>query len=189
MANNIQASFTVDIKEVSKNLLALSRLSGRLTKTTVIEIRVLNTAIEISSKGITKRMDAHTNGEADISLPVALLKAYLMAGSGTHRTFTFRNGELLCGGSLYTSHTITVKPVFSNMGGVIPTSLSHKSTLSYWLNKSESEIEKMGLTVTIEAAKRTMKTNILEALEHLKQYEVKYEELEEMIKMKLKNTH
>ena len=187
MANNIQASFTVAIKDVSKNLIALSRLAGKLTKTSIIKIRVLNTAIEITSNGITKRIEAHTNGEADISLPVSFLKAYLTAGSGTDRTFTFRHGELLCGGSLFSSSAIVVKPVFSDMGGVIPTNLSHKSTLSYWLNKSTAEIEKLGLTVTIEVAKRTMKTNIMEALEFLKQYDVNYHELETMIKNKLKN--
>jgi hypothetical protein len=73
------------------------------------------------------------------------------------------------------------------MGGVIPTNLTHKTTLSYWLNKSKAEIEKLGLTVTIEVAKRTMKANIMEALEFLKQYDVSYEELEELIKKKIKD--
>jgi hypothetical protein len=187
MTNNIQVSFTVYIKEVSKNLIALSRLAGRLTKTTIIKIRVLKTAIEISFNGITKRIEANTKGEADISLPVSLLKAYLTAGSGTSKTFTFRHGELLCGGSLFSSSAIVVKPVFSDMDGVINTNLSHHSILSYWLNKSKTEIEKLGLTATIEVAKTTMRTNILEALEFLAQYDMSYEELEELIKKKIKD--
>ena len=78
-----------------------------------------------------------------------------------------------------------VKPVFSDMGGVIPTNLSHHSILSYWLNKSKAEIEKLGLTATIEVAKTTMRTNIMEALEFLNQYGASYEELEELIKKKI----
>jgi hypothetical protein len=185
MDNNIQASFTVEIKEVSKTLMALSRLSGKLTKTTIIKIRVLNTAIEITSKGITKRIEANTNGEADISLPVSLLKAYLTAGSGTRRTFTFRKAELLCGGSIYNSDAIVVKPVFSDMAGVIPTNLSHKATLDFWLNKSKDEIKNLGLTLTIDVAKRTMQTNIKEALVLLKEYGVNYEDLELIVKNKI----
>ena len=65
--------------------------------------------------------------------------------------------------------------------------LSHITLLQYGLDKSKAEIEKLNLTATIEQANRTMKTNILEALEFLKQYGATYEDLQDMVKKNLKN--
>ncbi len=187
MSNNIYASFTIDVKEVNKNLIAIARLTGRFSKTTTIQIRVLNRAIELSRQGITKRIEARTEGEADISLPVSLLKGYLTGSLAAYKKFVFCPGELACDASIYSSSAIKVEPVFTNPENVLPGNLNRISVLRYWLNKSEAEIEKSGLTATIEIAKRKMKTNIREALEFLYEYEVKYEDLEELVKRKIKN--
>ena len=56
MSKNIEASFNVELKELNSNLITLSKLSGRFTKTTLIQIRVLRTGIEVTSKGITKKI-------------------------------------------------------------------------------------------------------------------------------------
>ncbi|CAN5457241.1 hypothetical protein BH11BAC3_BH11BAC3_07600 [soil metagenome] len=187
MSQIMQATFTIEIKKVKDSLIALSRMTGRFSKTTVIKIRVLNTVIEISTKGITKRIEANTNGGADISLPVILLKGYLTGSSGGYKTFTFRKGELLCNGSLFSSPAIKFEPVFSNMENVLPVNLNHVTLLQYGLSKSSFEIEKLNLTATIELAQRKMKTNLLEALEFLNQYKVNYGDLEELVKMRLKS--
>lgn len=165
--------------------MAISRLSGRFTKSSVIQIRVLNAAIEITSKGITKRINLNTNGEADISLPVILLKGYLTGSTDPYKTFIFRNGELGCGSSIYSSHTIKVEPVFTTTENVLHNNLSKKTILKYWLNNTEKENERIGLTATIEVVKHQLKTDIEEALFLLCQYNVKYEDLEELVKRKL----
>lgn len=54
MFKNIEASFSVEVKELNSNLITLSKLSGKFTKTTLIQIRVLLSGIEITSKGVTK---------------------------------------------------------------------------------------------------------------------------------------
>ena len=100
MSKNIEASFSVAIKELNTNLITLSKLTGRLSKTSIIQIRVLPTGIELSLKGMSKKIQVNTNGQADISLPVVLLKTYL-TNSSDYKTFIFRNGELGCGGSIY----------------------------------------------------------------------------------------
>ena len=74
MSKNIEASFNVELKELNSNLITLSKLSGNFNKTTLIQIRVLRRRIEITSKGITKKINCHTNKEADISLPFHCLK-------------------------------------------------------------------------------------------------------------------
>ena len=165
--------------------MAISRLTGRFTKSSVIQIRVFNATIEISSKGITKRINLTTNGEADISLPVILLKGYLTGSTDPYKTFIFRNGELGCGSSIFSSHTIKVEPVFTTTENVLHNNLSKKSILKYWINKTEKENERIGLTATIEVVKHQMKTNIQEALFLLGKYNVVYEDLKELIKRKL----
>ncbi len=186
MSKNIEASFTVTIKELKSTLITLSKLSGRFTKTTIIQIRVLRTGIEITSNGITKKIEAHTNGEADISLPVTLLKGYLTGSIITDKTFVFRNGELGCGLSIYSSYAIKVEPIFTTRENVLPNNLTKKTILTYWVNNTEKENERLGLTATIEVAKHHLKTDINEALLLLSQYNIEYDELEGMIKNKLK---
>lgn len=187
MSNKLQASFTVDPKVVNSNLIAIARIGGRFSKAKIIQIRICTDAIEIITQGITKRMKANTDGEADIYLPVSLLKTYLSSSSSGLVSFTFRQGELECGSSRYSSAAIEVTPVSLRPENILPINLNRISILRYGVNNSEAEIQKMGLTGTLKVATRKMKTNILEALEFLKEYEVKYEELEELVKKKIKN--
>lgn len=185
MSKNIAASFCVEVKELNSNLITLSKLSGRFTKTTLIQIRVLRTGIEITSKGITKKIQCHTNGEADISLPVALLKGYLTGSTDVQKSFVFRNNELGCGLSIYSSYSITVKPIFTNRENVLPNNLNKIAILKYWLSNTEKENERLGLAATIEVAKHHLKTDITETLFLLKQYNIMYEDVEDLIKRKL----
>ena len=183
MSKNITASFSVEVKELNSTLITISKLSGRFTKTTLIEIRVLRTGIEITSKGITKKIICHTNGEADISLPVVLLKGYLTGSND--RTFVFRKGELGCGSSIFSSSAITVNPIFTNRENVLPNNLSKNAILQYWLTNTPKENERLGLTATIEVAKHHLKTDIKETLLLLNQYNIVYEDVEDLVKRKL----
>lgn len=183
MSQNIQVSFTVETKLTKSTLRDLARLTGKFSKSTEIMIRVLNRAIELSINVVIKRIDAITHGEADIKLPVVLLKGYLT--DGAHKTFGFRSGELLCGTSIYSHYNIRVSPVFSDTKTALPVNLNRVEILHYWLNKSPSEIEKAGLTDAIEVAKRNLQTNIQEALVFLKDYNVNYDELEILINNKI----
>ena len=185
MFKNIEASFSVEVKELNSTLISLSKLSGRFTKTTLVQIRVLRSGIEITSKGITKKINYHTNKEADISLPGALLKGYLKGTSDLYKNFVFRNGELGCGLSIYSSSAIIVNPVFTNRENVLPNNLSKISILKYWLSNNEKENERLGLTATIEVAKHHLKTDINETLLLLKQYNIMYDDVEDLIKKKL----
>jgi hypothetical protein len=90
MSNNIQASFTVDIKIIHSNLAAIARIGGRFSKSKIIQIRVCTDAIELITQGITKRMKAETEGEAEVYLPASLLKIYLTSSSSGLVSFTFR---------------------------------------------------------------------------------------------------
>lgn len=115
------------------------------------------------------------------------MKGYLTGSTNPYKTFIFRNGELGCGSSIYSSHTIKVEPVFTTTDNVLHNNFSKKTILKYWLNNTEKENEKIGLTATIEVVKHQLKTDIQEALLLLCQYNVVYEDLEELVKKKLRN--
>ncbi len=189
MSQKIQASFTADPKAINTNLMAMARIRSGFYKTKIVQIRIVNDAIELMAQGITRRIKAKTEGEADVCIPIALLKSYLSSSSFGLVSFTFRQGELECGSSIYTSSAIEVMPVSLKQEYVLPINLNHISVLKYGFNNNESEISKMQLSATVQAAKRKMKSNILEALENLKQYDVKYEDLETIIINKFKNKH
>ena len=181
MGINIQASFRVDPKEVKDNLAALSRLIGRFSKKSILDIRVLHQAIEMSVKGLSKRIATRTEGTADICVPLSLFKTFLPANNAGFVKFLFRPGQISCGSSIYSSSAIEVRPVFSNTENVIPTNLKDIKVLRYWLNKSKFELEDAGLTREIALVKRTINSNILEALQFLEQYAVEYEDLETLV--------
>ena len=58
MSKNIEASFNVELKELNSNLVTLSKLSGRFTKTTLIQIRVLRTVLRLLQKASLKKFSA-----------------------------------------------------------------------------------------------------------------------------------
>ena len=58
MSKNIEASFNVELKELNSNLVTLSKLSGRFTKTTLIQIRVLRTVFRLLQKASLKKYNA-----------------------------------------------------------------------------------------------------------------------------------
>lgn len=189
MSTKIQASFTADPKAVNSNLMAMARIRSGFYKTRIVQIRIVHDAIELMGQGITRRIKAKTEGEADVCMPIALLKSYLSSSSFGLISFTFRQGELECGSSIYTSSAIEVTPVSLKQEYVLPINLNRISVLKYGFNHSDEEIHKMQLTATVESAQRKMKTKILEALEILKEYDVKYEDLEKIVINKIKNIH
>ena len=107
-----------------------------------------------------------------------------MTGSND-KTFIFRNGELGCGNSIYSSNKIKVDPVFTTTENVLHNNLSKISILKYWITNTEKENERLGLTSTIKVARNHLKTDIQEALLVLNQYNVVYEDLEDLVKKKL----
>jgi hypothetical protein len=141
--------------------------------------------IELITQGVVKRVKADTIGEGEISLPVTLLKNYLATSSVTLISFKFSAGELECGSSRYSSSAIEVFPIPINTPVVLPINLNRISILRYGLNYSAEEIEK--LTATVKAAKRKMKSTILESLELLEEYDVTYDDLENLVNRKIKN--
>jgi len=94
MSINIQASFKVEAKEVKDSLVALSRLTGRFSKNTFLEIRVLSNFVDLCVNGTTKRVGARTEGEADICLPLSLFKTFLSANNSGFVKFLFRPGQI-----------------------------------------------------------------------------------------------
>ena len=69
----------------------------------------------------------------------------------------------------------------------MPNNLTKKTILKYWVTNTVKENERLGLTATIEVAKHHLKTDINEVLLLLSQYNVVYEDLEDLIKKKLNN--
>jgi exopolyphosphatase/pppGpp-phosphohydrolase len=129
---------------------------------------------------------AQTEGFADILVPAVLVKGYINTTSTASMSFTFSTGTLKCGSSTFSSSAITVETVFNQPQNPLAINATRMSVLRFAYNKSEDELEKLGLTGTIRYAKRVLSEKIQEAAELLKDYEVSFDDLKHMIDKKIK---
>jgi len=182
----MQSSFTVKTKEIKAALADMNRIGSKFQKASMLKITVLPDTIEIATQGIIKILKAETDGLADISVPALLIKGYVSTASAATMQFTFKQGELKCGSSLFTSPAIRLETVFNLPENDLPINANRMSVLRYGANKSKEEIERLNLKSSITYANRTLNEKIYKALEHLKDYEVTFDELHELIQKKIK---
>jgi len=183
----MQSTFTINTKEIKAALIAMNRIGSKFTKASMLKITVLTDKIEIATQGITKILKAETDGLADISVPALLIKGYVSTSSSATMQFTFKQGELKCGSSLFSSPFIRIETVFNIPENDLPINATRMSVLRFEANKSKEEIERLNLGPSITYANRTLRDKIHKALEYLDDYEVTFNDLHELIQKKIKN--
>lgn len=183
----MKSTFTVKTKDLKADLSRMERVGSRFSKTSMVKISVLPETIEISKQGMSRIIKAETEGLADIMVPALLLKGYLMTATSAVLSFTFKNGAVECGSSIFSSSAITVETIFNLPENDLPINATRLSVLRFAENKSNEEIERLGLTGSIKYAKRVYLEKVQKAAELLKDYDVSFEELMELINKKIKN--
>ncbi len=182
----MQSTFTVNTKELKAALVVMNRIGSKFSKASMLKITVLTDKIEIATQGITKILKAETDGLADISVPALLIKGYINTASSLTMQFTFKQGELKCGSSIFSSPFIRIETVFNLPENDLPINATRMSVLRFEANKSKEEIERLNLGPSITYANRTLSDKIHKALEYLKEYEVTFDELHLLIQNKIK---
>ena len=181
----MQAQFTVSSKEIKAAITHMERVGGKFSKTTMLKISVLPETIEISKQGMTRIVKAETDGLADVLVPGVLIKSYLSTTSVAIITFAFTNGTLQCGSSKFSSPGISIETIFNIPENDLPINASRLSVLRFAASKKPEEIERLGLSSLIVAAKRLKTEKLNKAMEILKDYEITFEELSALIDKKI----
>lgn len=178
-------SFIVDRKKFHTELLSIKKLTPKFFKTGVAQINILPEQIELHTSGITKYIDAQTEGYFDVFIPIRLLFAYSSTMSSDELTFEVSQGEIKCGSSTISSPEIKVRPLFNTNNEALIMNPSEYDLLKYALKTTDSELADFGLTELVQKAEERLKVRLTEASAILSDYRVTYKELENLVLKKM----
>ena len=103
------SNFILNRKDFQDVLNMFKRLLKKEFPKTICKIRVMPGGIELSTTGIYRCINCETTGLYEILVPLKLLYAYAISNQPAMMEFTFRDGELQCGSSIFSSPMIKVK--------------------------------------------------------------------------------
>ena len=104
----MESTYTLNAKNLKQALSSMKRVAGKSYNNDVLKISVLPDKVEIAIQGVTKFLTSQTEGFADIFIPTKVLEAYMQTTSTANITFTFKEGEMQCGSSIYNSKAIRI---------------------------------------------------------------------------------
>ena len=98
---SIYSAFSLDRKELHKLIMMFKRHLAKKFDASICKIRVMPGGVEFSTAGIYLCLNCETVGLYEILVPLKLLFAYSSHGTQPLMSFTFREGEMTCGNSIY----------------------------------------------------------------------------------------
>ena len=179
-------TFKVDRKRLMVILNELKRLSSSLYSKGTIKIRVLINCIEVYGIGVVKYLSAETDGFYDVYIPMKLFYDFAKNNKSEFITFTFYEGELICGSSIYSLGSIKLQKVDWNEDLDLQINYDEYSLIYEFLNNGMGFIEKHNLEQKLEKANSNFNSSINKAFEFLKFYKIKKDELTNFIKQQIK---
>jgi hypothetical protein len=179
-------TFKVDRKRLMVILNELKRLSTGLYSKGTIKIRVLINCIEVYGIGVVKYLSAETDGHYDVYIPMKLFYDFAKSNKSEFITFTFNEGELKCGSSIYSLGSIKLEKVDWNDDLDLQINYDEYSLIYEFLNNGIGFIEKHQLEQKLEKANSNLNSSINKAFELLKFYKIKKEDLRKFITEQIK---
>jgi hypothetical protein len=174
-------TFKVDRKRLMVILNELKRLSTSLYSKGNIKIRVLINCIEIYGIGVVKYLSAETDGHYDVYISMKLFYDFAKNSKSEILTFTFNDGELRCGSSIYSLSSIKLEKVDWNEDLDLQINYDEYSLIYEFLNNGMGFIEKHKLELKLEKANSNLNTSINKAFELLKFYKINKEDLKKFV--------
>ena len=83
------------------------------------------------------------------------------------------------------SSAISLSEIPLNKTPELPINPNNLYLMRFAYNTSELEVNRLNLTATVKKAKRQLKSNIVQAVKSLEQYEVAYEDIEALVRKKI----
>lgn len=99
--------------------------------------------------------------------------------------FTFEEGKVLIGSSIFSSPFIKIESFFITPEKDIPINANNMYLLCFAANKSDEQLKKLGVESLINKARKGLLSDIKKALGFLEQYDIKYDELYTLIQQKI----
>lgn len=176
-------SCSVQTKELKKSLSRIKRFNPNYFKSGIVKIRMMPGGIELSTIGIFEVVPGYTQGLAEVYVPLKLIYAFTKTYTNEEITFTFRTGEMECGSSIFSYPEIKVETWYNTPD----VDLSMRPRDFELLKMGYLNLEKVkqyNLHKEYLNAKNKMDKTIRECHGMLELYEIKKEDIEELIVQK-----
>ena len=186
MKQALQSKFILDRKELNHALLAFKRLIKKGFDTTICNLRVMPGGVEISTPGIARSIHGETEGLYEFLVPIKILFAYSSSSTNPTMSFVFRDGQMECDRSLYSSPMIKIKNWQSTPIDELPMNYTDTDVIKLAYKKGADYLEENNLQDVYKKALNNMEVDIHSVIEVLSKYELKKQDVRDLIEYRLK---
>jgi hypothetical protein len=186
--SDYKTTFKTNRKRLLIVLKELKKLSTSLYSKGNIKIRILKKCIEIYGIGVVKYIESETEGYCDVYVSMKLFYDFVSTSKNEVITFSFNEGELRCGSSMYSHISITVEKIPINEELELTINFDDYSILKEYLNKGDEFIIKHNLEPKLESANKRLNSAINGAYESLKFFKFTKDEIKLFVTNKINNT-
>ena len=183
----METLFTIATLDINQVLLEFKKLQRKFFESGVAKIRVMPGGIEISGQGIYKTIHGETEGLSEVFAPLKLMYSFSAYCKTKTITFTFRNGELKCGSSIYTLPSIKVETWYNSPDLNLSINADDFSILKEAMLKGDEIMKKHNLDEKVKIANTKMIKSVNDAYTSLKAFKISKAEIMELVLSKLKD--
>ena len=184
--NDYKTIFKTDRKRLLLILKELKKLSTSLYSKGSIKIRVLKSCIEIYGIGVVKYVESETEGYCDIYVSMKLFYDFVSTSKLEVISFSFKEGELKCGNSIYSSYGISIEQIPINEELQLSMNYDDYSILKEYLNNGDEFIIKHNLESKLDLANKRLNSAIHGAYESMKYFKITKQEIKTFLLNKIK---
>lgn len=186
MKQYLQSKFILDRKELSHALLAFKRLIKKGFDTTICNLRVMPGGVEISTPGIARSIHGKTEGLYEFLVPIKILFAYSSSSTNATMSFVFREGQMECDRSIYSSPMIKIKNWQPSPIDELPMNYTDTDVIRLAYKKGVDYLEENNLQDVYKKALNNMEVDIHSVMEVLSKYELTKQDIRDVIEFRIK---
>jgi len=186
MKQSLQSKFILDRKELNHALLAFKRLIKKGFDTTICNLRVMPGGVEISTPGIARSIHGETEGLYEFLVPIKILFAYSSSSTNATMSFVFREGQMECDRSTYSSPMIKIKNWQPSLIDELPMNYTDTDVIRLAYKKGVDYLEENNLQDVYKKALNNMEVDIHGVIEVLSKYELTKQDIRDVIEFRIK---
>jgi len=186
MKNKLESKVTLDRKELNDALSTFKKLLKKKFDITICNLRVMPGGIELSTPGIMRAIHGETEGLYEFLVPIKILYAYSSSSMNKTMNFIFHEGKLECDKSIYSSPMIKMKNWQQTSIDNVAMNYSNTDLLKLGLEKGAQYLEENNLVGDFKKAQNNLELDIHSAMEILSKYELKKQDIRDIIEFRLK---
>ena len=175
------SAFTLDRKELQSVMKMFTRIMGKSFEPAICKIRVMPGGVEFSTAGIFRCINCNTIGLYEILVPIKLIYAYTSHGHYAKMDFMFKEGEMRCGISVFSSPYIKLRNWQQSSFDKLPVNYSDLDIIKLAFTEGEEYLEDHHFKDAYKLATDRLEKAIEEAANSLEYYGISKADIRNMV--------